>query len=182
MDTAGRSRRCVAASRRWAAGVGWARMLVLCEIERRVVACSIVSLAPRFCTIVRPSRAQQPDVALFTPSFLCALPPPTPSSQLPPKPATLKDGASIGERIEYALWEKRHPDYAGAESYVRFYLPENHQVSTRWCCGTGPDLLECGVKKSRPWLTLILPPPRRSCWPSSACTPLLPCTTSARAE
>lgn len=48
--------------------------------------------------------------------------------QLPPKPATLKDNASLGERIEYALWDKRHPDFEGAEAYVRYYLPENHQV------------------------------------------------------
>lgn len=48
--------------------------------------------------------------------------------QLPPKPASLPENASVGDRIEYALWEKRHPDYDFPENLVRFWLPENHQV------------------------------------------------------
>jgi len=47
---------------------------------------------------------------------------------LPPKPASLPDNATIGQRIEFALWDKRHPDYEGIESYVRFYLPQNHHI------------------------------------------------------
>ncbi len=30
--------------------------------------------------------------------------------------------------MQHDLWYKRHPDYEGIESYVRFYLPENAQV------------------------------------------------------
>ena len=28
---------------------------------------------------------------------------------LPPKPATLKAGATLGEQFEYAMWERRNP-------------------------------------------------------------------------
>jgi hypothetical protein len=63
-----------------------------------------------------------------------------PRLQLPPKPATLKDNATLGEKIEYALWDKRHPDYEGVESYVRFYLPGNHQVRVEAALSGGAGL------------------------------------------
>lgn len=50
----------------------------------------------------------------------------------------LSPKASIGERIEHALWYKRNPNYEGAEAYARFYLPHNYQV--RFCRGAGRRL------------------------------------------
>ena len=51
-----------------------------------------------------------------------------PHPQLPPKPASLAADATFAQRVEYALWDKRHPDYEGVEAYVRFYLPQNYHV------------------------------------------------------
>lgn len=51
-----------------------------------------------------------------------------PAKTLPPRPP-LADNATFGQRIEHAMWDKRHPDYEGIEAYARYYMPENAHLA-----------------------------------------------------
>ena len=78
--------------------------------------------------------------------------------QLPPKPASLPENATFGQRIEYALWDKRHPDFEAPDSYIRYWLPENYQVR-QWRGGGGGGGRRCWKGGARKGTTQAHPPP-----------------------